>query len=475
MDAWKPVLSFDHSATRFPLTGEHTNVACEGCHRQDAAVPKRVTATASASPRRGAAGTAKATLETRTFGGIPFGDCDACHKDPHTGSFKFSCFQCHKTTGWFDLKGDTPFTHSTTGFELKGAHAVVSCKDCHTSANFRQPVAHEQCLDCHQDPHEGQFLARVKGECASCHNETSFRPSQFDVSMHRETGFPLVGKHATVECAQCHPGEKAAADFHPAFEACADCHEDAHQGQLAEAPWKNDCSRCHTADGFAPSLISLQEHRQWEFPLEGAHRAVPCGECHAKSTQPPKVVAANVRVESNWAFHPQAQQCRDCHTDPHGFEAGAMVRSGGAPDCSECHAVSGWNTTRPFDHQRTAFALKGAHRTVSCLQCHHVAGNLTANLRLAFHEAPKSCAECHEDVHSRQFVAPTGEVNCESCHAEERWKPSKFDHERQSTFSLVGAHQEVPCRQCHTRVETRDERPILIYAGVPRGCAECHQ
>ncbi len=53
---------FDHSKTRYPLTGLHAQVQCAKCHTNGA----------DGKPR---------------YVGIPFNQCSDCHKDPHHGSF----------------------------------------------------------------------------------------------------------------------------------------------------------------------------------------------------------------------------------------------------------------------------------------------------------------------------------------------------------------------------------------------------
>ncbi|MFX9469357.1 hypothetical protein ABTO43_20110, partial [Acinetobacter baumannii] len=64
------------------------------------------------------------------------------------------------------------------------------------------------------------------------------------------------------------------------FDRCADCHRDAHQGQLAGRPGGNACESCHKVEGFSPSTFTLADHQKGRYPLQGAHLAVPCVSCH---------------------------------------------------------------------------------------------------------------------------------------------------------------------------------------------------
>ena len=46
--------------------------------------------------------------------------------NPH-GALKVECAQCHTMEGWTPLKAPLPWKHSTTGFDLGGAHADAAC------------------------------------------------------------------------------------------------------------------------------------------------------------------------------------------------------------------------------------------------------------------------------------------------------------------------------------------------------------
>ena len=103
-------------------------------------------------------------------------------------------------------------------------------------------------------------------DCAKCHDEDSFKPSLFNVTMHQQSKYPLLGKHAKVECAKCHTPAGKDTVYKIAFAACLDCHKDAHAGQFAAAPWANKCDQCHTVDGFRPSTFTLARHQKHALP-----------------------------------------------------------------------------------------------------------------------------------------------------------------------------------------------------------------
>ena len=80
-----------------------------------------------------------------------------------------------------------------------------------------------------------------------------------------------------------------------------------------------------------------------------------------------------------------------------------------------------------------------------------------------FRETAGRCFDCHKtnDPHKGRL----GET-CEGCHSEETWRRVKpFDHSK-TKFSLVGAHGEVACANCHA-----GER----YKDLPRTCISCHR
>jgi NAD-dependent SIR2 family protein deacetylase len=48
-----------------------------------------------------------------------------------------------------------------------------------------------------------------------------------------------------------------------------------------------------------------------------------------------------------------------------------------------------------FDHEKTAFSLKGAHERVKCAACHKVIREVDGKQVLFYLPTPKECAACH--------------------------------------------------------------------------------
>lgn len=435
---WKPARGFDHARTRFPLTGKHQAAECARCHRA-----------------------VEAGARTVRYTGIAFQQCTGCHEDVHRKAFQAGCQACHDTQSWKQPRTAPAFDHARTRFPLEGKHHGLACFKCHQDANFKNPVAHARCLDCHKDEHGGQFTARKDaGDCAGCHTVESFQATTFTAALHRGTRFPLEGKHAAVECARCHVPAGKAARYHPPFEACLDCHRDVHAGQFAAPPHRNRCEACHTVDGFSPSTFTLARHRQARFDLAGAHAAVPCAECH-------KAPAAGTPVPYRFP----GVSCRTCHHNPHGD---FLKTAPPAAACESCHRLKVWSEVREFDHAATGYALEGAHRTLACAECHRVRGPSKQPLPVRFAHTPGRCAECHEDIHAGQFDrgAP---ADCSACHTPVRWAAARFDHSAMTPFRLDGAHQRVPCGLCHNQRREINGRSVVMYRNTPRLCAECHR
>ena len=433
---------FDHSKTRYPLTGEHRYVLCKSCH----------TPGADGQPR---------------YSGLAFANCSDCHRvDPHKGAFKQGCDSCHTTTTWKKSTFAITFDHSKTSFPLEGKHASVECEKCHAAGDFKAPVAHDACADCHKpDPHGGQFAKRSDGgKCESCHTVQGWSPSTFLVGDHAKTGFPLIFPHAKVECASCHVPAGKDTRFKIKYALCTDCHKDEHEGQFAAAPWNNRCEKCHNGATFKMTSYSLALHQRSNFPLTGGHIAVACIECHSPMGGT-KVIP----------YHFKQLSCTTCHGDVHHgqFAERMSVRDGGgkALGCEACHSTKEWNDLTKFNHDSTRFPLAGSHRAVACAECHKPS-NLELTMRhVNFTKTPETCVECHENPHADQFGDRAS--RCESCHNSNKWKPSLFEHER-TGFPLKGGHENVPCSACHTLKKQVNGVDVLFYKPTPSKCEACH-
>jgi Zn finger protein HypA/HybF involved in hydrogenase expression len=130
-------------------------------------------------------------------------------------------------------------------------------------------------------------------------------------------------------------------------------------------------------------------------------------------------------------------------------------RHGQETDCEQCHSPAGWREVK-FPHERTGFALDGAHQKTSCGGCHPTG-----------FEAPTgaACQTCHRDPHAGVLGAL-----CDSCHDSRTWKTTFSAEAHQRTgFPLTGAHASIPCVECHLDVRDR-----TFAARATVSCAKCH-
>ena len=294
-DGWRavPKTAFDHSATAYPLTGKHREVACERCHR----AAGRKTGPASAGFR----------IER-------FEKCGDCHADAHDGQFgstpvKQECRRCHSEEGFLPPLFSV-VDHRKTRFPLEGAHAAIPCAGCHqrgftktkSTARFRWPAILE-CRTCHTDPHSGQFNSWMTDGCTTCHNASSWTPVRFT---HDVTGFSLRGGHASISCRACHlPADPAVPSGLRTYKGtprdCEGCHRNPHGPQFADAG-HTACQRCHEELGW--KQLRFNHRTDSRFPLTGKHASLSCDKCHR-----PGMLEGQERI----IYKPLGVECISCH------------------------------------------------------------------------------------------------------------------------------------------------------------------
>jgi hypothetical protein len=374
------------------------------------------------------------------------------------------------------------FDHDRTSFKLTGHHRDTACTGCHailtdpatpeleqylefTVASFRR------CSDCHPDPHEG----RLGASCERCHGTSGWQRLEGAEFDHDKTRFRLEGKHRALVCESCHPpGRPSRVDR---FELCSDCHQDNHLGQFAgRSSGGDEGDSCHSVARFSPSTFTLDLHRESDYPLTGAHLAVPCLECHKPTpigdlrTITDQVVRRlRSEVVETLRFVFDTTRCLDCHLDPHAGEVDVLVSQGG---CETCHAVASWHLVA-FNHDLTQFPLEGKHDRVECNACHKTVDSGTDRERIRMVGASRLCADCHRDPHLGQFNRADVPLGCESCHGVDDWKTLVFDHNRDSRYALEGAHSRVSCAKCHP-AELQEGRSMIRYKPLPTHCRGCH-
>ncbi len=242
--------TFDHSKTSFPLTGSHTSVECASCHIS------------------GYAGTST--------------ECKSCHqidynatKTPNhiAAGIAVDCKICHTSTAW----QPSSFKHSTTGFDLTGAHAaIVQCSTCHVG---NTTSAKPECITCHQVQYNGapgHVASKFPTDCRLCHNSNNWLGATFD---HSKTSFPLTGAHTTVACASCHT-----TGYVGTSTECKSCHQSDYDKTTnpshTAAKFPTDCATCHKTTAWIPSTFNHTTY----FPITNGNHNVSCITCHTTPT-----------------------------------------------------------------------------------------------------------------------------------------------------------------------------------------------
>ncbi|WP_428263296.1 hypothetical protein [Haliangium sp.] len=279
----------NHRRTRYPLRGQHREVACDKCH-----------STKLPSARR--------------FRGVEFDRCDRCHADRHEGRFSArsggECGQCHTVDGYLPTRFDLE-QHRTTRFPLDGRHRAVPCSGCHTGSRPRldMSISDRSCAGCHQNPHGEQFAAEMQlGGCAHCHSTAGWQNPKVDHST-----WPLTGAHSMAKCSSCHTPSEAdraaggGTTYRGVPRQCEGCHRDEHAGQFRLSEPVRPCDDCHVTDAFR--IPTFEHEARTGYALVGKHAEVACVRCHPKQRIRDGDSVRRYRLGYN--------QCRDCHANPH--------------------------------------------------------------------------------------------------------------------------------------------------------------
>lgn len=407
--SWRET-TFEHPAMNLEGAHVQTQLECNSCH---------------------VTGYAGATTE-----------CFGCHASDYqqtvepahsTFGFPTDCNVCHNQNRW----EGTQFDHvQFSGFELRGAHALALCSDCHVNNQF--VGLPQECFGCHENdynavPDPNHVSNAFPTDCMACHNETAWESVAFD---HNLTDFPLTGAHVPIQCIDCH-----STGYSAISSACYDCHQQDFASTIepnhAANNFSFECTECHTTSSWSPSTF---DHNQTQFPLTGAHVTLQCVDCHA---------GGYVNIPSD---------CYSCHeTDYNSVTDPNHVTNNFGFDCTQCHNTSGWSPST-FDHNQTQFPLTGVHVTLQCVDCH--AGGYV--------NIPSDCYSCHEvdynSVTDPNHVTNNFSHDCTGCHTTSAWSPASFEHS-QTQFPLTGAHLTLECVACHSGG----------YVGAPTDCYSCHQ
>ena len=161
----------------------------------------------------------------------------------------------------------------------------------------------------------------------------------------------------------------------------------------------------------------------------------------------------NFKPKPTAQYHWSGIGCTICHADPHQGRFNALVHATGpnrkAPGCEGCHSTETWNDLSRFDHSNTAFPLLGAHKSTKCADCHKPLNRKAGLSSRGLQDNALHGAKRVTQILTASQFAKAGVTQCGGCHDSTKWKPSLFDHEKQTSFALQGAHRNVRCESCH--------------------------
>ena len=255
----------------------------------------------------------------------------------------------------------------------------------------------------------------------------------------------LIQGHAKweEECSECHVRfDRAAQD-----QLCMGCHKEVGQDMRNHAGYHGrlkpqTCRSCHTDHkGRNAKIVELDkkkfDHEKTDYVLRGKHVKVECDKCH----------------EPKKKYWEAAKDCNSCHRkdDVHKGSLG--------PKCADCHTDNDWKEAK-FDHDKTRFPLKDKHVDTKCVDCHKKG--------VDYKDAPRTCVGCHkkDDDGAKGHKGQYGD-RCDSCHGAKAWKPSTFNHDNDTKYTLRGKHRTTKCADCHTG--------HLYKNKVGSACIDCHK
>lgn len=282
--AWNPA-TFNHNNTNFALTGKHAATQCQQCH-------------------------------VNNNYQLTFASCYQCHQSDFQGTtnpnhvsanFSHNCQSCHSTTSW---SGAT-FNHSTTNFPLTGKHTTTLCQQCHVNGNYQ--LTYSSCYQCHQSDFTGttnpnHVTSNFSHTCQTCHSTTDWSGAAFD---HATTNFALTGKHATIQCQDCHVSN----NYQLTYTACYQCHQTDFavptNPNHVTLNFDHNCQTCHTTNVWKPSTFN---HDQLYFKINsGAHHGkwTACTDCHTNNSNYADFSCLNCHAHAQTTMDSRHSQVRN--------------------------------------------------------------------------------------------------------------------------------------------------------------------
>jgi len=519
-------------STHLPVNG----VACEGCHSVNNFVTFSGTAinhaavagiacatchetgkswfgvtivtrpTPQADPNHPATGDCASCHNTASFAGanakpanhLPTTQaCSLCHTPPgvftngkmnHQG-ITGGCVSCHAGGLTFAVNM-SPVGPPANHIPVKG----VPCESCHSPTVFtsfagttmnHSGVASIACATCHETGKTWFGVAIVTrptpsadpnhpatGDCASCHNTTSFKTATSKPANHLPTTQPCALCHTTPgvytngqmshqgiasNCAQCHgPGLSFAVNMVPKEAPATHIPTNA-------AP----CESCHSTTNFATFAGTAINH--------AAVSGMTCATCHESGKTWFGVAIVTRPTPASDPAHPPTGDCTACHnTTTFKTTTKPANHIPTTQPCTLCHTGS--------DYSKAAMNHQGI--TGNCAQCHGPGlsfANVVPREPPANHVpyAGKACETCHSSTNFTTFAGTAMNhagitTGCASCHAT---GSSYFGVTMKTPPATHIPYTGVACEACHTpnNYTTFSGTKMNHAAVVSFRCADCHE
>src|SRR5437762_3479434 len=394
--AWNPAVNFDHTQARG---------SCSTCHNGTMAQGKGPTHIVTDLECDACHTTLSWAGAMFTHVGVTSG-CATCHDGVHadglaanhfpigSGGAAVPCEACHSTT---------EFTTWAVATMNHPAAVAQSCASCHETANFvgMHPSTDTAAGDSRPSA-KLDSLHPTAGDCAQCHDTTTFSQSASRPANHIPTSAP---------CLQCHTTAGNYALYsvtatHQGVTGCLSCHGPS-TGPFAGPPPSNTITVVGApANHFPVGSLDCNGsgcHTTGNVNVRGFKLGT------ASTSSPTLTIAGHTTVAA------AVSSCATCHESaPYlGMMASSATAWGDSRpqafdkvhpatgDCSGCHT-----TTPTFATDMTSAAKPANHIPTSapCTQCHTTAGNNTLYSVTGTHQGVTGCLSCHGSTVATTFV-----------------------------------------------------------------------
>ena len=234
---------------------------------------------------------------------------------------------------------------------------------------------------------------------------------------HATTGFILDGRHARLQC------------------------EDCHKTGIPSRGLPRDCNGCHIQGGLRASTSQLQNH----IPTAPNQS---CQDCHTQNSWTPAVMRHTTAMQG---------QCARCHNS---------VQAPGKPashlpttsSCDACHTTGAWKPVKAMVHDASTVGR--------CSICHN---GTTAMGKSAYHIPTNAqCDTCHTStvtfLDARYTHDSSAWGRCSTCHN------GQTARGRPPTHIPSGTTQ---CDACHTN-HIAFTAVSMNHTGMSGQCSNCH-